>query len=726
MIYVFNIIFLIAVLASFLGVGMQLLQTDGISWLSNEGLLVMIGLSEICSLLFSMRFLETKEKLPIGHWILLAFTVIMIGLTGFAFVNVNYDFAAKAINGCTAIICLILITTGVIRSIQGYRPAYFYTLAWTLFLVGTIAVVLKIQGKLPVNDITVWGQSVGIALETILLSLALADRVNLKEAEAKEVIEKANEKLELRVEEQTREIKSILKNINQGIFTINEEGLIADDYSNHLEKILGRTDLSGKNPKDILFENSSLTTDQVSSFTSVINSSMGDDEVAWTLNEHLLIKEYELTKEGTISILEIDLDPVFHDDQMTQVLVAIRDVTQLRKLQAESEKAQLEIKFISEIVNITPKKFNSFVVASKSWLVENKKMIESHDELNLEVVKKLFINMHTMKGEARTNQFVEITAAIHNAEQVYSDMQHHTQEWEKEKLLEDLSIIQELLDTYVDVAEKKLGRTVSSNAKSSLTLDQESVQQYTDMVSGIDIDHLKGQDQAIFKRIKSLFVNAFRTPLEDVLADELVAMTQAARELNKKVPIVEFDDPGFNMKPEIHKTLVAVYTHVLGNCVAHGIEDEEERAKAGKDSTGKIRFRLKEENDAIAIYTEDDGRGLNLPKVREKAVHDGLIEDSVNLTDDEIAQFIFESGLTTAEQLSNIAGRGVGMDAIRNFIEDMGGRVEVALLPHNPTQNGTVPICVPFTLKVTIPKIHCLDGHGNQESQANNITSEAV
>ncbi len=119
--------------------------------------------------------------------------------------------------------------------------------------------------------------------------------------------------------------------------------------------------------------------------------------------------------------------------------------------------------------------------------------------------------------------------------------------------------------------------------------------------------------------------------------------------------------------------------HMIRNAADHGIEAPSERLKFGKSPRGEIRVGATQEGGYIILTVADDGRGLDLKRIRAKAVRLGLCTEAeaTRLTDAQAARFIFHPGFSTAEQLTSISGRGVGMDVVRSNIEQMGGSVDV-------------------------------------------------
>lgn len=138
-------------------------------------------------------------------------------------------------------------------------------------------------------------------------------------------------------------------------------------------------------------------------------------------------------------------------------------------------------------------------------------------------------------------------------------------------------------------------------------------------------------------------------------------------------------------------------THMIRNAVDHGIESPEERIAAGKPAEGTIRLSAEQKGARIIVRVSDDGRGINRAKVREKAVEKGIISADAQLSDEEIDGLICAPGFSTADTISNISGRGVGMDVVRSNVEALGGRVEISSVPGEGT---TFTMALPLTLAI--------------------------
>ncbi len=152
---------------------------------------------------------------------------------------------------------------------------------------------------------------------------------------------------------------------------------------------------------------------------------------------------------------------------------------------------------------------------------------------------------------------------------------------------------------------------------------------------------------------------------------------------------------------EVDKTVVErisdPLTHMIRNAIDHGLEPPEARLAAGKPTEGLVRLTALHRSGRIVIEVADDGAGINRARVRAKAIERGLIGANAQLTDDEIDNLIFLPGFSTAAKISDISGRGVGMDVVRRSVQAMGGRISIA---SRPSEGSTFTLSLPLTLAV--------------------------
>ncbi|RQP21554.1 hybrid sensor histidine kinase/response regulator [Piscinibacter terrae] len=182
------------------------------------------------------------------------------------------------------------------------------------------------------------------------------------------------------------------------------------------------------------------------------------------------------------------------------------------------------------------------------------------------------------------------------------------------------------------------------------------------------------------------------------LSDRLYRVVrQAAKETGKQVRL---DIVGGSIEVDrgVLDRMTGAFEHLLRNSVTHGIESPDVRAGSGKDAAGSIVVALTQEGNEVGVEFRDDGAGLNLARIREKGVNMGLIEAAHDYSDGELANLIFTSGFSTADKVTELAGRGIGMDVVRAEVNAMGGRIETATAAG---QGTSFKLVLPLTTAVT-------------------------
>ena len=172
---------------------------------------------------------------------------------------------------------------------------------------------------------------------------------------------------------------------------------------------------------------------------------------------------------------------------------------------------------------------------------------------------------------------------------------------------------------------------------------------------------------------------------------------QTTRELGKKAEL-HIEGSQVELDRSVMDRIGAPLEHMLRNSLAHGIEAPERRLEAGKPESGRISLSLRQEGNEIALVISDDGAGLDLARLRAKAEAAGILAPGQAATDAELAQLIFVSGLSTAAAVTELSGRGIGMDVVRSEIGAVGGRIDIETTPGKGT---AFTVYLPLTLAVT-------------------------
>jgi chemosensory pili system protein ChpA (sensor histidine kinase/response regulator) len=171
---------------------------------------------------------------------------------------------------------------------------------------------------------------------------------------------------------------------------------------------------------------------------------------------------------------------------------------------------------------------------------------------------------------------------------------------------------------------------------------------------------------------------------------------QSARQLGKKAEL-ELRGADGEMDRAVIERIIAPLEHMLRNSVAHGIESPEDRLRKGKEETGSITIAFDREGPDIVLQIADDGAGMNVEAIRRKAVEKGLLDPDVEMPDSDMPQFVLQTGFSTAGEVTQISGRGVGLDVVNSEVKQLGGSLHI----ESARDAGTVfTIRLPYTLAI--------------------------
>jgi len=182
------------------------------------------------------------------------------------------------------------------------------------------------------------------------------------------------------------------------------------------------------------------------------------------------------------------------------------------------------------------------------------------------------------------------------------------------------------------------------------------------------------------------------------ISERLFRVTrQAAKEVDKRVNL-DIRGSAVEIDRGVLERMTGPFEHLLRNAIVHGIESREVRRAAGKNEVGDLLVEIRQEGNEVVIQFSDDGQGLNIGRIRDKARHVGLLSNDSDMSDEEVSDLIFHPGFSTAEEITELAGRGVGMDVVRSEAAALGGRVST----WSEAGKGThFTIHLPLTLAVT-------------------------
>ena len=219
----------------------------------------------------------------------------------------------------------------------------------------------------------------------------------------------------------------------------------------------------------------------------------------------------------------------------------------------------------------------------------------------------------------------------------------------------------------------------------------------SNMIKGLQLaDNDLGAQSRLTRELQQQLMRVRLVPFSNVSERLYRVARQAAKELQKRAHL-DIIGAETEIDRSLLEQMAGPFEHLVRNAIVHGLEAPAERLAAGKSDTGELRIEVRREGNEIVVVFADDGAGLDLERIRARAISSGLLSAERKLEERELIEFIFTPGLSTAREVTELAGRGVGMDVVREQVSSLGGRIAVS------TQRGggsRFTLYLPMTLSI--------------------------
>jgi two-component system chemotaxis sensor kinase CheA len=255
----------------------------------------------------------------------------------------------------------------------------------------------------------------------------------------------------------------------------------------------------------------------------------------------------------------------------------------------------------------------------------------------------------------------------------------------------------ERIDRLIDL----VGELVINQAMLAQRVNQNGFAPSSDVVMGLD------ELEQLTRGIQDSVMAIRAQPVKSVFQRMPRLAREVASQIGKQVRLV-MEGEGTEVDKTVIERLAEPITHMLRNAIDHGLETPDARVAAGKSAEGEVRLAALHRGGRIVIEVEDDGRGIDRTRVRQIAVDKGLIAADAVLSDEEVDNLIFLPGFSTASVVSDISGRGVGMDVVRRSVQALGGRISIS---SRPGEGSIFTLSLPLTLAVLDGMVVDVAGH---------------
>ncbi|WP_159455404.1 7TM diverse intracellular signaling domain-containing protein [Pseudobacteriovorax antillogorgiicola] len=640
---------------------------------SNIYMLFTIECVAITSLLFSSSFLDLKSRYPrFAKLYNVAFGMSVINFSISLFFSTYWGTVFCFLTASTA--TFFLISSGLLVSRQGYLPAKFYLVAWGFYLTGVMGTLSNRLGFIPTSLFSEWGQFTGGAIEIAILSLALGTRFSEGRRAHIAQINDLNQNLEKKVEERTSRIEALLKHIPQGILSIGQDGIVEQNYSAQLPDILGHNQIAGRTAKQIILEHTDLTEDEKDQAWHALLASIDHLDINFEINRDKLPSQLRYRQGEASKYLKLTWNTEVVNEEVTHILVTLLDVSSEIEAQEELDQKKEKFEFIRQLVEIGTSRSHQFFDSAYLLFQESIDLAKA-PMISQDALKILFINIHTLKGTARSLGLRELSNELHIIETYYSQVIKGELDLDIEKVRRDLQKARDMYDRYEQIHTQVLGR---ERTMTTVAIDrhrvEKGVQFLTYLLTSSNLD-LNARE--VIEENRNLLINSISKSLRKILKDVMCQAGKIAKDLGKPEPKIHYDLIDIQLTYAQEIALRNGFIHLLRNALDHGIEHSEDRHSKNKDPIGNLFVSVKRDDHCATIYFSDDGRGLAIGNLRRRYQELGKLNSSTDI--ETIANLVFEQGISTADTISQVSGRGIGMGAIRQYFEGIDGSVRIIL-----------------------------------------------
>ncbi|MBF9017395.1 MULTISPECIES: ATP-binding protein [unclassified Oceanispirochaeta] len=449
---------------------------------------------------------------------------------------------------------------------------------------------------------------------------------------------KNSKKLELentRIEARLKESRKYLDNINEGLLLLNPDFTITDEYSSYLKELFEKKEISG-----ISFRHFLLGSDQeneeaveLDQFLKIIfNNQTASMSMIMEINP--LSQREIILPSGKKLIISAHFQRIVEGDTVQNVMVLFQDLTEIYEtkeaLETERQIHESELEQIAAILKLGPQVFEEFLVSAGEVLQFVQDNSENFEKT--ELINKAFRDTHSLKGSARYLKFTALEKIAHN------------------------------MENYFDKFRK-------SGADSRKIESSELIEQTKALSSELN------SINRIIERFRQFSVNeGSDNPELDIFRLQLSEMVEElSQELGKDVQLDFHSD--WEIIPGLRRLQNSIF-HLVRNALDHGIEDSFERLAAEKPEASILTLNFIHKEDSLILEVKDDGRGLDFNALEKKAVESGLLKPGRHFPS-QILNALFKPGFSSSEDVSEISGRGVGLDAVKEEVKGMKGKINV-------------------------------------------------
>jgi PAS domain S-box-containing protein len=491
-----------------------------------------------------------------------------------------------------------------------------------------------------------------------------------KEISERQQAEKALRRSKNNLQSAKRETDTILENVEEGLFILDTAYKIGSQFSIALTEILHTKNLGHNSFLDFLrnyFDDNIL--DNVKDYLDLLLNSDIDEETLIDLNP---LSQVEMTFQVESELLSVNkvlafrFRRIFSNGKISGLISTVNDITEqvrlAKKLELSEEQSKRQMEWFLSILHVEPEMLKQFIDSAHSELNEIEHIFkeDKKDCIYHQVLEKIYRSVHLIKGNASLLDLKFYAKKAHDFEEEI-----------------------EILKKKKDLCGKDFIPLVMCLSEMRSGIDE--INSMIDKISRIHT-HFRPKSSFESKKLVKSIENLVR---------------KISKDYHKEVQFAHEDFKGENIPYQYRILIKDILIQLARNSLKHGIEMPEEREKCGKNRSGLIEIATYTNNGTFRFKLRDDGRGLQIGKIKERLIQSGKwrAEEIDKWNERKIARMIFESGISTSDSTDIVAGRGVGMNIIYEKVKNHKGKIDIAYeqgkylefivsLPHTTLKKG--------------------------------------
>ncbi|WP_141735867.1 ATP-binding protein [Oligoflexus tunisiensis] len=511
--------------------------------------------------------------------------------------------------------------------------------------------------------------------------------------------------------------KFVVENLRFAVFSVDAQLRIQLETPVFPKSLGPVEDLDGRDLIEMLGLVTRLNQDELQMLKFQLGHAYGMNRIQWTATAFSLPQEAQL-KRGPTAFARLSYVPVYAEEKLVCVHLIMQDISEIKEREVKAEQQRKDMEKFFALLQVSDSLFELFMSETRKLFedikFDLKTLREKAGPNPIDTANRMFRAVHTIKANAKLFKLTSIQDVAHTVEHYLEELRTGKRSFTPSVLAEltqKIMAISEEVYSYASLRKEILNnseRSSAFNLKYRVQWIRSLMNQFASILRDPKFEqrHLK-LIQKEFGRALSSFDKA---SLREYLRGYNQMLMEVAASMGKEIQEIETDLEYHHFDSSTLARVNDILLHCLRNAIDHGIEMPEERVAAGKARSGLIRLRTKEQDGLVNIELSDDGRGLDIARIKAKAIEMDLVSAEVadRMTEKEIVPLLFHTGVSTATTVTEISGRGLGMDVVRDYVQGLGGSLSLSFVKG---QGTTISFWIPAASEDFISPLGIHDLH---------------